>query len=57
MGLALIAFLIGLPRYRIYTAQGSSALLEIFRVRRELPVSSSYSFFFRRESNRQYVQC
>ncbi|KAM0919168.1 hypothetical protein ACQ4PT_008372 [Festuca glaucescens] len=32
MGLALIAFVIGLPRYRIYTAQGSSALLEIFRV-------------------------
>ncbi|XP_037416696.1 protein NRT1/ PTR FAMILY 4.5-like [Triticum dicoccoides] len=32
MGLALIAFLVGMPRYRIFTAQGSSALLEIFRV-------------------------
>lgn len=32
MGLALVAFVIGLPRYRISTVQGSSALLEIFRV-------------------------
>lgn len=32
MGLALIAFLAGMPRYRIFTAQGSSALLQIFRV-------------------------
>ncbi|PNT72860.1 protein NRT1/ PTR FAMILY 4.3 [Brachypodium distachyon] len=32
MGLAVIAFVIGLPRYRIFTVQGSSALLEIFRV-------------------------
>ncbi|KAI5003983.1 hypothetical protein ZWY2020_031226 [Hordeum vulgare] len=31
-GLALMAFLVGMPRYRIFTVQGSSALLEIFRV-------------------------
>lgn len=36
MGLALIAFVVGMPRYRIFTAQGSSALLEIFRVRQEI---------------------
>ncbi|KAE8790051.1 Peptide transporter PTR2 [Hordeum vulgare] len=30
-GLALMAFLVGMPRYRIFTVQGSSALLEIFR--------------------------
>ncbi|KAI4989300.1 hypothetical protein ZWY2020_036617 [Hordeum vulgare] len=31
-GLALMAFLVGMPRYRIFTVQGSSVLLEIFRV-------------------------
>ncbi|KAE8789781.1 protein NRT1/ PTR FAMILY 4.3-like [Hordeum vulgare] len=31
-GLALMAFLVGMPRYLIFTVQGNSALLEIFRV-------------------------
>lgn len=34
MGIALIVFLIGLPRYRFATVQGSTALLEIFQVRK-----------------------
>ncbi|OEL21492.1 Protein NRT1/ PTR FAMILY 4.3 [Dichanthelium oligosanthes] len=32
MGLAVIVFIAGLPRYRIATVQGSSALTEIFQV-------------------------
>ncbi|TVU35116.1 hypothetical protein EJB05_16987, partial [Eragrostis curvula] len=32
MGLALLVFLAGLPRYRFATVQGSTALLEIFQV-------------------------
>lgn len=32
MGLALVVFVAGLPKYRIATVQGSSALTEIFQV-------------------------
>jgi peptide/histidine transporter 3/4 len=34
MGLAVIVFIAGLPRYRIATVQGSSALKEIFQVKK-----------------------
>ncbi|KAI5000396.1 hypothetical protein ZWY2020_004985 [Hordeum vulgare] len=46
MGLALIAFLVGMPRYRIFTVQGSSALLEIFRCGVRVPQGQAIQITF-----------
>jgi solute carrier family 15 (peptide/histidine transporter), member 3/4 len=58
MGLPLIVFVAGLPRYRFTTVQGNTALLEIFQVRKRF-FSFALPFFHveRVRCSRLYCNC